>query len=347
MPSMWLLTDGRRGDLAQLRRLAELTGWTTLEKQLHVRLPTLAKPPALSRLLVDHARSDPLEPPWPDVVAFAEARVQGPALTVKKRSGGRTKVMAVGRPVGDPACCDLILTTAQYGLAPAPHVLELPLPLTGYVRPSEADAASLAQVLAAAPRPWTALLVGGSAPPDRLDVAAARRMAEDITAWHASHGGSLLALTSPRTDPAAAEVLHAGLPRAALFHRWAPEGPNPYAAVLACADCVIVSSDSISMAAEASALGKPVSVYALPQTPGWDGRLLAALAAPGPLTALMKPLFDAGILEARADRRRFFARLAGSQQLAYWPDMPDPPRGSLMHEAEQAALRRMRALLMS
>jgi hypothetical protein len=187
--------------------------------------------------------------------------------------------------------------------------------------------------------------VGGSAPPDRLDAAAARRMAQDITAWHAAHGGSLLAVTSPRTDPAAAEVLRVGLSRAALFHRWAPEGRNPYAAVLARADRVIVSSDSTSMVAEACALGKPVSVYALPQTPGWVGRLLAALAPPGPLAALTKPLFDAGILEARADRRRFFARLARGQHLAFWPGMPDPPRGALMDEVEHAALGGMRRLL--
>lgn len=342
---MWLLTHGRRGDLAQLRRLAELTGWATLEKRMRLRLPALAKPPALSRLLLDRAGSDALEPPWPDVVAFAEARVQAHALTVKARSGGRTKVVAVGRPMGDPVCCDLILTTAQYGLAPAPHVLELPLPLTGYVRASEADAASLASRLAAAPRPWTALLVGGSAPPDRLDAAVARRMAREIMDWVASRGGSLLAVTSPRTDPAAAEVLREGLSRAALFHRWEPEGPNPYAAVLAGADRVIVSSDSISMAAEACALGKPVSVYCLPQRPGWDGWLLRALAPPRRLAALVKPLVGAGILEAPADRRRFFARLAGRQHLAFWPDMPEPPRGSLMAEAEQAAIRRMRALL--
>jgi uncharacterized protein len=324
MPSIWLLTHGRRGDLAQLRRLAALSGWATLER---------------------HAGDDPLEPPWPDVVAFAEARAQRHALGVRERSGGRTKVVAVGRPAGDPARCDLVLTTAQYGLAPAPHVLELPLPLTGYVRPAEADAARLARVLGPAPRPWTALLVGGSAPPDRLDPAAARRLARDITAWHAARGGSLLAVTSPRTSAAATEALQTGLSRAAIFHRWAPEGCNPYAAIVACADRVIVSSDSISMVAEACALGKPVSVYALPQAPGWGGRLLATLAPPGPLAALTRPLFDAGLLEARADRRRFFARLAARRHLAFWPDMPAPPRSSLMDEAERTALGGMRALL--
>src|SRR5690606_31330071 len=44
---------------------------------------------------------------------------------------------------------------------------------------------------------------------------------------------------------------------------WDGEGPNPYFAFLATADHVLVTEDSVNMAAEAGATGKPVHVLGL------------------------------------------------------------------------------------
>src|SRR5262249_53891721 len=72
----------------------------------------------------------------------------------------------------------------------------------------------------------------------------------------------LLVTTSRRTHPLAADALRAALSVPVYFHRWSPDGKNPYLALLAIADFIVVTGDSISMCAEACAAGKPVYIYA-------------------------------------------------------------------------------------
>jgi mitochondrial fission protein ELM1 len=62
-------------------------------------------------------------------------------------------------------------------------------------------------------------------------------------------------------------------------HRWKPDdAENPYLGFLALADAIVITGDSESMLAEATALGRPVYVYPLPERPSF--RLLRALREP-------------------------------------------------------------------
>jgi len=77
-------------------------------------------------------------------------------------------------------------------------------------------------------------------------------------------GGSLLVTTSARTDPDAAGAVAGALSAPHVFHRWqAGAADNPYRAFLALADEIVVTGDSISMLAEATATGKPVFIFDL------------------------------------------------------------------------------------
>jgi hypothetical protein len=132
--------------------------------------------------------------------------------------------------------------------------------------------------LAHLPRPWHALLVGGDSPPYRLDVEAARRLAEEANAVARRSGGSLLVTTSARTHPDAAAALLAAVVVPAYVYRWqADAADNPYLAFLALADSVIVTGDSASMLAEACATGKPVAMFEVPRRPTVVGCVLAAV----------------------------------------------------------------------
>ncbi len=73
-----------------------------------------------------------------------------------------------------------------------------------------------------------------------------------------------LALTpSRRTDPAVTRVLSETLaPLGALV--WDGNGENPYFGMLALADAIVVTADSVSMISEAAATGAPVLVAELP-----------------------------------------------------------------------------------
>ncbi|MGH6886369.1 MAG: ELM1/GtrOC1 family putative glycosyltransferase, partial [Geminicoccales bacterium] len=69
-PRVWLLLGDKRGDNAQVHAIEQALGWRCERKHLEIQEPwTVAKPRVEASLYhVDLARSDPLEPPWPDLV---------------------------------------------------------------------------------------------------------------------------------------------------------------------------------------------------------------------------------------------------------------------------------------
>jgi hypothetical protein len=162
---------------------------------------------------------------------------------------------------------DLILTTPQYRVPAHRNVVHLALPLHPADREAwERAAAEWRGTLAALPRPWIAVLVGGSAVPFVFDVPGARRIAGQASELARSEGGSLLVSTSRRTPAGAARALSDALTVPAYVHHWsAAGGPNPYLAFLALADAFIVTGDSASMLTEACSTGKRVWIADLPE----------------------------------------------------------------------------------
>ena len=127
-----------------------------------------------------------------------------------------------------------------------------------------------------APAPRIALLVGGTSGQYRLDAEVASRLGQDVQRFAKQVGGSLFVTTSRRLAPAAADALCSALTDAAFIHRWKPDDTdNPYLGFLALADAIVITGDSESMLAEATAHGRPLYVYPLPERASF--RLLRAL----------------------------------------------------------------------
>ncbi len=346
-PTVWILTHRRLGDRQQMEKLADALGWPGIAKRLVFRPPNV---PYLATLLLDRGRSDMIGPPWPDLVLCAEARSSVMALDIKRRSGGRCKVVCLGRPAGNPADFDLVLTTAQSRLPEAPNVVELALPLVADAPPSPEQAEARAMEVPAGP--ITTVLVGGTAAPERLDGEAASELARDLLAHAQRTGGTLLVVTSPRTGEAAGATLARAIPAPHIVHRWRKGEDNPYRRFLALADEIVVTSDSVSMVADALATQKTVSVYRLPRKSTLKDRVVEWLfprvwgEAPCPLW--LKPakwLFDVGLIEARADRPRLFARLIAEGRLGWFGAGPAETR-YVAREAElETVLPRIAALV--
>ena len=195
MLDLWILTHRRVGDLEQMRSLASALAARASEKAIVFHSARLAVSlPLLSPHMIDRGRSDALAPPWPDLVLVAEGALGNVALEIGRRSGGRTKVVCLGRPRGRMREFNLIITTPQYRVPAAANVRELKLPLHRLDRRQmKVAAAALAPELSPLPRPWIVLLVGGTSAPDLLDTAAAqisparhwtmRRRAVDLFWW--------------------------------------------------------------------------------------------------------------------------------------------------------------------
>jgi mitochondrial fission protein ELM1 len=263
-PLVWALHDGRIGIANQVIGLTEAVGLPFVVKCCLPRLPWTILPPAL---WPDPARglapgSDPLTPPWPDLLITCGRVGAIAGIAVKRASGGRTFLVQIQDPrrnrrqfdlmvvpAHDPARGDKVLVTdgAVHRVTPA--------------RLAEAErrfAASYAHL----PHPRVAVLIGGQNRVYRFGLAALSTIADQIAALARRHGASLLVTPSRRTGEAGETLLRerfAGLPAEV----WDGSGENPYFAYLALADAILVTEDSVSMVSEATATGKPVHVIAL------------------------------------------------------------------------------------
>jgi uncharacterized protein len=296
-----------------MEALAAALGWQSVTKRLSFRRPAL---PLFAIQLLDRSKSDPLEPPWPDLVLCAEAMTSVIARHLGAYSNRSTKIVCLGRPSGDPAPFDLVISTPQYRLPKAPNVLELSLPLV--VNAAQRPVRFLTT------HPAIALLVGGTAPPEILDETAARELVSRAIHQARKTSAELVVLTSPRTSPRVADTLAKAIVPPDVLQIWSEDAPSPYGQVLAEADEFIVTSDSVSMAADAVATGKPVSIYRLPRR--WSfaqalaEKLYRSTSSEVGRSSWRKPLrwiFTSGLIEVCPDRPLLFDRLAAEGRVAW------------------------------
>ena len=176
-PRIWLVIGDKPGDNAQIETIAQALGLPfeirrVLPKQKYV----LGKPffsPSLRHL--DLSRSDPLEPPWPDVMFTIGRRPTMAALWIQKQASGRSKIILLGRPKRWVNRYALVIVPPQYPVPDDPRVFKLGLPLMRSNQKAIAEAAaSWKERFASLPRPLTTLLIGGPTQPFRFGADTAR-----------------------------------------------------------------------------------------------------------------------------------------------------------------------------
>jgi mitochondrial fission protein ELM1 len=271
-PLVWVLLGKGTGGNGQMLSLAEALGWPYETRRL-VHNPLHVVPNLLlgaSRVSVDRRRSDPLEPPWPDLVIAASRRSAPVARWIRRRSGGRTRLVHLLHAQAPLAHFDLVVTMPQYRLPERPNVMHVTGALNRIDPAQRAEAARAWQErLAHLPRPWVALVVGGDSSAYRFDPETAARLGREASELARKLGGSLLVSTTPRTPAASTDELVAAIDCPAYVYRWRPDDPeNPYVAFLALADHFVVTVDSASLPMEACATGKPVQVFEWPRRDG-------------------------------------------------------------------------------
>ncbi len=261
----WVLTDGKAGMEAQALGLAEAVGLPIVNKRLRGGFPwrffpAKVWPPGIVGL---SPRSDRLEPPWPRLVVSCGRHAVGPAMAVKRKSGGRTVAVHIQHPRVSPRRFDLIAAPIHDRLT-GPNVEVTTGSVHRVTRAKlDAAAAAMADDLADLPRPRVAVLIGGSNGVYRLDPETVRDLGGRIAAMAKAEGASLLVTPSRRTgaeNVAALERAFADVPGRV----WDLTGENPYFAWLGAADAVLVTGDSVNMVSEAGATGKPVYLLDLP-----------------------------------------------------------------------------------
>jgi mitochondrial fission protein ELM1 len=326
--SCWIVTEGAIGMENQCRGLAEAVGLVPVMKRVKPRLPWLALPsgwwPLPFRSLGPD--SDRLEPPWADVVISCGRKSVPFSLAIRRASGGRSFTVHIQDPMMRSDAFDLV-AAPRHDRVTGPNVIAT----RGALHPvTPAKLAAAAEQFrarfASLPRPLVAVLVGGSNGRSWLTPSRMAEIAERLAALSRRYGAGLCVTPSRRTGAENERVLRerlAGLPAFV----WDGTGDNPYLGMLALADHILVTGDSVSMTSEACATGKPVYVIELPGNSRRHGRFHDDLREEGmtrPFADTLESWSYAPSLDAErvaAEMRRLLAARRGAKFAA-------PPAGN-------------------
>jgi mitochondrial fission protein ELM1 len=317
-----VLSSGKAGHEANSRGVAEALG-----------APYALRVVAPRRLFARLAPYGPLDPkdrpgragsvlasPFPHIVIGC-GRVTVPYVRALKRAAGaQVFTVFLQDPRFSRGRMDLIWAPEHDGLSGGNVISTL-------TSPHPFSAARLARErvapdprLAALPAPRAAVLLGG--PGGSLDFGPddVARLAAAVAAIRGA-GYSVMATPSRRTPPGLVAAVRAGLGDAPAF-LWDGAGDNPYAQMLAHAEAILVTGDSVNMVGEAAATGAPVHVFE--PSGGRGGKIAGYIDALERLGAVRrfkgrlenfsyKPI-DSSQTIAREIARRFAASAAGSRE---------------------------------
>jgi len=262
-PVLRILSDGRAGHEAQSLGLAEAMGLEADIRRVNPReiFAALAPFGPVDWRERETAADSPIAPPFPDIAIGAGRRVIPYLRRMKQASKRQTFTVYLNRPAFGPRAADLIVAPAHDGL----FGLNVVAPITP---PNRVSAERLAELRKspdprvkslAAPR--AALLVGGDSRHFSFSKATAAALCETVRTLRAA-GMSVMATCSRRTPAYVSEMLQAELASSRGW-LWDGAGENPYFSMLALAETIVVTADSVSMVGEAVATGAPVYVFAV------------------------------------------------------------------------------------
>ena len=260
----WVLSEGHAGMENQCIGLAERVGLPFRVLRVRPRRPWTWLPPAWwpaprAALGPD---SDPIEPPWPDLLITCGRRSVPFALLIGRESGGRTFTVHIQDPQTRPDRFDLLVPPRHDHISAANAIAT-----TGALHRVTAERLAqetvrVAPDLAHLPRPLVTVLIGGSNSCYRMRAADVVALADQLISLCQHDGVGLAISPSRRTGAENLAVLRERLSDAPAVI-WDFQGDNPYFGYLGLADLVVVTCDSVSMVSEAAATGKPVHVVHL------------------------------------------------------------------------------------
>lgn len=258
--SAWIISDGIAGHLAITRGIAETLELNAEIIQISPRWPW--------RLLAPNGPADrrELNPmlgrSWPELILGAGRQTVPFVRALKRASHGKIFTVLFQAPRTVRQSADVIWAPVHDRLQGG-NVISTLTPPHGFTAGRLARLrAEIPADITELPAPRIALLIGGPGAGYSYDREIIARLTERIKQVTAFAGG-LLITPSRRTPPellAAIDSITANVPRIL----WRGTGENPYPHFLAHADMFIVTADSVNMAGEACATGKPIYVFSPP-----------------------------------------------------------------------------------
>lgn len=245
----WAVTTGETGMRTQARGLAQAVADEVLEKTVNASWPW---------------RTRSLSPPWPDVIVSCGRRAARHALAARKASGGKILAVHVQDPRLRAGDFDLVIAMGHDDIAEGGKVIKVATALHDLTPQSLAEAAAAwASRFEPMGRPLAGVVIGGDLRGRTFTLGDGRRLLAALKRLAAGTGSALAITPSRRTPETVIALLRRAFASDPRVFVWDRTGPNPYRAILALADRLVVTSDSVSMISEALATPHPVEVFDL------------------------------------------------------------------------------------
>jgi uncharacterized protein len=318
----WIISSGLIGHEINCRGIALALGLSPQIRRVSPRLLFAAWAPfgPIDPREASHRAQSPIAPPFPDILIASGRRAVPYLRYLKRASKGYTFTLFMQNPRTGRRAADVIWVPEHDGLRGNNVIVTLTSP---HILRADALAAARNRIdprIAALPRPRVAVVLGG----DSVNHTFQARDADALKAiiQHLLRQGCGLMVTPSRRTPkmilaAIREVLGDAK---AFFDDGT--GANPYVNILANAEAIIVTGDSVNMVGEAVATGVPVHVYepsgGHPKMTGFLDRLVAEGALRrwrGSLEQFDYTPIDATPVIAREVARRYLAFRTCEQNL--------------------------------
>jgi uncharacterized protein len=262
----WIISDGKIGDEAQCFGIIEALGLTAERRVVTPRkIFSWAMPwGPIDPREAKGKTNNPLTGPWPDIAIAAGRRCVPYLRYVKRQSRNATFTVFVKDPYCRRNGADLIWVPQHDRLRGSNIIATLTPANRLRTDVMEAARSRPDARIASLPQPRIAVILGGPSKHHAFGAKEERELTQ--IALGIMRGGASLMVTGSRRTPAS---LLAAVRKAAsdddefaprLF-LWSGDGENPYVDMLANADAIIVTGDSVNMVGESLAAGVPVHVY--------------------------------------------------------------------------------------
>lgn len=257
MVNCWIVTEGMAGTENQCLGVAESLGIQADVRRVSLRQPWKIFSPYLG-LEFGATFIPQLVPPWPDLLIASGRKSIAASRYVKKASGGKTFTVQIQDPRIDPKYFDLVAVPEHDRTRGENVIVTTAAP--NRITDSRLTKArnDFAPLFAMMPSRHIAVLLGGNSKTHTITPARMKELGTQL----ASLQGSLMITASRRTTEEQKTAFLAGLGDHPHWF-WDGTGENPYMGMLAWADCILVTADSVSMLSDAATTGKPVYMIAM------------------------------------------------------------------------------------
>ena len=282
---VWALHDGHAGNARQAVALARALDLGACEFPLEPHAPwrwlAPRRLPAAARAFGESFAKLASDPPSLAIGCGRQA-----ALATRLLRARGSKVVQVLDPRIDPRHWDMVVAPAHDDLR-GDNVVSM----LGSLHPVDdlwlAQARRNFALLAGLASPHSVLLVGGPTRHAALADAGFQALMQTLARRARDEGGSFSVVASRRTPLAWRDAM-AGIPADVPGLRWRGEGDgrNPYAGLLAHADRIVCTPDSVNMLSEAAATLAPVFAWTPQVVNGRPRRFLATLLERGRIRTL-------------------------------------------------------------